>query len=105
MLAFIEPPPVNPQVVRQRSYDLLCSLLDKAQRKDLDENGYFTFTSELGNRYTVCHGYSGNVISLGSMNRRYCCYVDARDLPTYDHMAAQFLALKYNEEHFLAIAL
>lgn len=87
---------------RARACNLLLSLLSPEQQNQLEQAGYFTFRGQSSKIYMIRMGYSGNV---SGPTRSYCCYVNDYRLPTYDHMIAQYLALRYNEEHFLATAL
>lgn len=102
--AYTEEPQVSPQEASRRARTLLQSILPDVEAKRLDDAGYFLFKSQSGQNYRITYGVSGNILNIDK-SRYYCCYVKSYDrLPSYDHMLAQYLALKYNEKHFLRTA-
>ena len=85
----------------ERSKKTFERLLPATERKRLNEQGFVTVKgSASGASYAIRVGASGNVNGNG---KHFCCYVD-EVLPTFDHMTAQYLAIKYNEEHFIQTA-
>jgi hypothetical protein len=86
---------------------LLASLLDEKQREQLERQRFFEFVSQTGRRMRIKHGYSRNVDELkedGSRLRTLCAHPSSYDLVDEDHMAAQLLALRYDEASFLRVA-
>lgn len=98
----VPPPAPDPKVAEKRAQTLLMSLLPDKEAKRFAKNQFFEFDSQLGYRYRIFLGYTGNVYNI-TAGKRYCCYILDR-VPTHDHMLAQYLCLKYNEQHFLDTA-
>lgn len=85
-----------------RAKELFLSLLTEKQRSFYLEYEYVDFIAQSGDKYRLLKGYSGNVIRDRN-SKSYCAYVHDR-VPVYDHMIAQLLCLKYDEQHFLDTA-
>jgi hypothetical protein len=102
--AYVPPQRVHPLLAARQAKALLQSILPDVEAKRLDDAGYFLFKSQSGQNYRISYGVSGNVLDI-DRGKYYCCYIHSYDqLPYYDHMLAQYLALKYNEKHFLSTA-
>lgn len=83
---------------------LLHSLLDEKQREQLERQRFFDFVSQTGRRMRIkAHSYSRNIDELGPDGKRIrtlCAHPRSYELPLEDHLAAQLLALRHNEEEF-----
>jgi hypothetical protein len=93
-------------VAAERSTALFVSLLTEEQKVEWDRTRSVTFSSTSGLQYRLNEGYSGNVYGYDKA-RHYCCYMNpdrGEKFPVADHMIAQLLHLKYNEEYFLKTA-
>ena len=86
---------------------LLASLLDEKQREQLERQRFFEFVSQTGRRMRIKQGYSRNVDELGEDGTRIrtlCAHPGNYELVEEDHMVAQLLALRHQEEAFLRVA-
>jgi hypothetical protein len=86
---------------------LLHSLLNEEQRKQLDTKRYFEFVSQKGKKLRMKHGYSRNIDVLNDEGQRVqtlCAHPGQYDLVEEDHMVAQYLTLKHDEDAFLRVA-
>lgn len=91
---------------QKRAEDLLLSLLDENQRRELAEHNSVSVFSELQKRYRIRRGRSGNVDELddgGRVVAKYCAHPNEL-VPDADTMAAQLLMLTHNEREFLRVA-
>lgn len=98
---------------REKAEALLRSLLDDDQWHMLREYGYIVITSQSGRTYRIGKRYAGNIDRLskaGKVVETLCCYPRSADRPRWDRipiadsMAAQVLALRFNEKEFRQIA-
>lgn len=91
----------------EQARNLFLDLLTPEQREELATRGHFTlYGGKTGWRYLMAPGYSGNVV-VDHPNRAtsLCCHLTTVDaFPTYDHMIAQLLSIRYNEKQFLQAA-
>lgn len=110
----------------KKARELLLSLLNRTQKRDLVNDGAFTVKGgKTGIEYCIQVGYSQNIsaeiasTTLRGLNRRppatcdcegcqsnkpywrTICYHMQCGVPEYDHMVAQLLYIKYGEEEFL----
>lgn len=86
---------------------LLASLLDEKQREQLERQRFFEFVSQTGRKMRIKQGYSRNVDELGEDGKRIrtlCAHPGNYELVEEDHMVAQLLALRHQEEAFLRVA-
>lgn len=95
------------QAVEDAARELLVSLLSPEQRAELDEHYRVTVLTPAGHRYRIgCGGgHVGNVTLLDGDRRvaALCCH-SSGSLPSWDHFAAQLLALTADEESFVGTA-
>ena len=87
---------------------LLASMLDEQQRAQLERDKFFDFVSQTGRKMRIkSHSQSMNVDELGEDGKRIrtlCAHPASYELPVEDHMVAQFLTLRHDEEAFLRVA-
>jgi hypothetical protein len=82
---------------------LLHSLLDEKQRASLERQRFFELVSQTGRRMRIKQGFSRNVDELdadGKRTRTLCAHPASADLVDEDHMIAQLLTLKHDEQAF-----
>lgn len=96
------------QKAYQKSKELFLSLLTPEEQDYYKEHGSVRVRTNSGQTITICEGYSGNVID-GS--NRYCCYMNQYhdyqsyvNYPFWDHMIAQLVNLRWNDEYFFQTA-
>lgn len=90
----------------ERAETILREHLTPAQRRSLDERGWFRVESEQGNLYRIERGMSGNVKAIdrrGRATARFCIH-PTDGSPSPDVMLAQKLLLETDEAAFLRIA-
>lgn len=101
------------EAAHERSLELLKLVLTTEEYAEYAEgDGFIRITGSSGGRYEIRQsGYEGNVAQLDEMNEevtRLCAHprvrVEGGRLPTGDAWVGQILALKTDEEHFLATA-
>lgn len=91
-----------------RAKALMRDNLTAVQREALDKHGWFLVEGgKSGKLYRVrANSYAGNIYELDDAKKeiaRYC--VHARDdIPLYDHLLAQALSLRYDEDHIIGRA-
>lgn len=97
-----------------RAWDKLRASLNEAQRKDLDSSGKFYVKSNKGNLWQInATSYIRNCTMIGDRKgrpakqpRTYCIHLDGPgQYPLGDHLLAQALLLKTDEDRFRRIAL
>lgn len=93
-----------------RARELLFSVLNPEQRRELTVLGFFHVRARSGNGYRIeSSRIAGNVVRLDSSGEpiiRYCCHLYERDVQggrvlSSDNMLAQKMAIEFQEEHFL----
>jgi len=93
-------PVVSPE---QKARELLLSALSPGQRYNLTRHGWFEVISNKGHRWVIRAdvGVSYNVYH----NRyKYCAHIRGGSVPKDDHLLAQALMLRTDENQFLRIA-
>lgn len=91
---------------KQRSLELLLSLLSEDQLAEYNERSYFTVEGSSGRTYKiVCEGQTGNVQwwADGAFRANFCAHPGG-DVPDPDAWLAQKLALEADDEAFLLVA-
>lgn len=91
-----------------RAKTLLRDNLTAAQLKALDKHGWFLVQGgKSGKLYRVrANSYAGNIYELDAKKKevaRYCVHMTS-DIPLHDHLLAQALSLRFDEEHIIARA-
>ena len=86
----------------EKAKKLFISLLTPEQKKELEQERRVTVKGGTTNTlYQIGIGVAGNIRQKHG-NKLYCCHMNLScHVPTWDHMAAQLLHLKYNEKDFL----
>lgn len=105
------------ETAKVRSKELLVSLLTEEQRAEFVAKKFFPITGSTGTRYVMGIGWSNNIAMLDENDRRIgtlCAhprqFVDDEDgeavgeLPVYDCMVTQMLAITVDERYFLNVA-
>lgn len=87
----------------EKAAQLLNRLLTKKQQEQYELHGYFDVTSQHRRKYRISNATANNVYSFKE-ERSFCCVLHSH-LPLSDQMIGQLLALKYNEDEFLAKAI
>jgi hypothetical protein len=90
----------------ERARLLLYSLLTEEQQRTLEQDEYFTVVGGTTRKiYRITFGYSQNIYTRNEedVELMVCCHLSDR-YPYYDHMVAQLLGLRFNEEIFLSVA-
>ena len=89
---------------KKKAYELLASLLNEEQIKDLEKTGSFGFVADSGKIYRISEGWSHNItVTDGKVKRTLCCH-PKKAVPVHDNMTAQLLLLKYQEAEFVRMA-
>lgn len=87
---------------------LLASMLDEQQRAQLERDKFFDFVSQTGRRMRIkSHSSSMNVDELDATGKRVrtlCAHPRDYELPIEDHLVAQLLTLRHDEEAFMRVA-
>lgn len=95
------------KAAEKRANELLLSLLDTEQRKQLEETRRFYVVSESGQRYEIdCKLRMHNVFEVDENGKRlveHCIYQQG-NLPLPDNAAAQLLMLQTDEKQFKKVA-
>jgi hypothetical protein len=89
---------------KKKAYQLLVSLLNEEQVKDLEKTKSFGFVSPSGKVYRIWEGWSHNVDLIEGKKKRTLCCHPKKAVPVYDNMTAQLLLLKYQEAEFVRMA-
>jgi hypothetical protein len=98
------------KVAREKARELLLSVLDDKQRKELDTLRYFTVMSEKSKRIYRINtgmGVSRNIDEVnekGVVIKRLCAHHSDYQIPDWDHFVSQKLMLEHAEEDFRKIA-
>lgn len=102
------------EVERQRKYaeadekakKLLEECLDEEQKKTFRKDSFFLFEVKSGNRYKINKGCSRNIQQVDKEGKvlRHLCIHPRNNVPVYDTMLAQKLALEAEEEKVLKVA-
>lgn len=93
---------------RDRAKTLMRDNLTPVQREALDKHGWFLVEGgKSGKLYRVrADSYAGNIYELDDKRRevaRYCVHAHP-EIPFYDHLLAQALSLRYDEDHIIGRA-
>lgn len=105
---------------QKKAKDLFFSLLTEEQKQEFHEYQRVTVVGgKTKNVYTINYGFSQNMYGTGvaatqgrtgscrcpecsdPTRRRNICYHMQLDCPSWDHMAAQLLYIRYAEDKFL----
>jgi len=95
------------KVATTKAKTLLKSLLDEKQREQLERAQFFDFVSQTGRKMRIKQGHARNIDVLGEDGKRIqtlCAHPSQYGLVDEDHMVAQFLTLRHNENEFMRVA-
>lgn len=100
------------EAAQANALELLKLVMTAEEYEEYESEGFIRITGSAGNRYEIKqNGFEGNVALLDGMSEpivRYCCHPqmfhDGYALPDEDAWVAQILALKTDEEKFIATA-
>lgn len=96
------------KAAEERARGLLHEHLTTHQREQLDKHGWFLVEggkSKKQYRIRADAGYSGNITELeGSKVVASLCVHAAPNIPLSDHLLAQLLCLRHDEEHIVKTA-
>lgn len=96
--------------VNARAWDRLMASLSEQQQRSVRENGWFEIKSNLGNRWRIAtSGFSANCIKMNNAcnsGRPYCAHLRMgyHVWPLGDHLLAQALMIRTDEDRFIRIA-
>ena len=91
----VQPEPVTPEA---KSKQLLCEILPLRALQEFLEKDYFHHVGKLGT-YRICRNSQTEIYRKGRHAASGCLQLSVF-APSYDRMAAEYLILSNNEQHY-----